>query len=133
MSLARSIRTVPILPVHSRAPGVPTEGSEGHDGRHTNNEPSIRGDNPLQKNCRAVKPIALAIVGSGLTHFISPQLIEPATKPLFPNNTPRYVYVNGALETALGLGLWARCSRKVAAVGLIGYAIYIASNAVRHV
>jgi uncharacterized membrane protein len=91
-------------------------------------------DDPLPRTkFRAAKPIGLAIVGSGLAHFIGPQLIEPATKPLFPNNTRRHVYVNGGLEIALGLGLWARRSRRMAAVGLIGYAIYIASNAVRHI
>ena len=98
------------------------------------NEPAIGEDDPLPRtNFPAAKPIGLAIAGSGLAHFISPQLIEPATKPLFPNNTRRHVYVNGGLETALGLGLWARRSRSVAAVGLIGYAIYIAGNAVRQI
>jgi uncharacterized membrane protein len=86
-----------------------------------------------KSNSQAAELVGLAIVASGLAHFISPQLIEPAAKPMFPNNTRRYVYVNGVLETALGLGLWARRSRRAAAVGLIGYAIYIAGNAVRHV
>jgi uncharacterized membrane protein len=89
-------------------------------------------DNPLpQKNFRAARLIGLAIAASGLAHFVSPQLIEPVAKQLFPNNTRRHVYVNGVLETALGLGLWARRSRRVAALGLIGYAIYLAANAIR--
>ena len=89
-------------------------------------------DNLLpEKNFRADRLIGLAIVASGLAHFVSPQLIEPVAKQLFPNNTRRHVYVNGVLETALGLGLWARRSRRVAAFGLIGYIIYLAANTIR--
>ena len=85
-----------------------------------------------ERNFRAARLIGLAIAASGLAHFVSPQVIEPVAKQLFPNNTRRYVYANGVIEIALGLLLRARRSRRVAALGLIGYAIYLAANAIRN-
>ena len=78
----------------------------------------------LKNDFRSARLVGLAVVASGLAHFVAPRLIEPTTKPLFPNNTRRHVYVNGGLETVLGLGLWVRRSRRAAAVGLIGYTAY---------
>jgi uncharacterized membrane protein len=74
----------------------------------------------------------LAIAGTGVSHFTSPQLFEPVTKLAFPRDTRRHVYTNGGVETALGLGFSARKTRPLAIVGLIGYGAYQVGNALRH-
>ena len=44
----------------------------------------------------------------------------------------QHVYIDGGIETAVGLGLAARQTRKLAIIGLIGYLAYLAGNAVRN-
>jgi uncharacterized membrane protein len=85
-----------------------------------------------RKNSRALKLAGLAVAGIGLSHFTSPQLFDGITKSAFPRNTRQRVYIHGGVETALGLGLSARQTRPLAAVGTIGYLAYLAGNAARN-
>ena len=84
-----------------------------------------------RKSNRLARFSGLALAGTGLAHFTSPQLFEPITKPLFPHNTRQQIYTNGAIETALGLGFSTRQTRGLAIVGLIGYVAYLGGNAIR--
>jgi uncharacterized membrane protein len=74
----------------------------------------------------------LAVAGVGVAHFTHPQLFDDVTKQAFPRDTRRHVYIDGAAETALGLGLSARKTRRLAIFGLIGYGAYLAGNVVRN-
>ncbi|OBF53374.1 hypothetical protein [Mycolicibacterium monacense] len=85
---------------------------------------------PQQDN-RAAKLTGLAIAGTGLAHFVRPQVFEPITVAAFPQNTRRHIYTNGSLETAIGLALAGRKTRKFGLAGLLGYAVYLAGNTVR--
>ncbi|BBZ62835.1 hypothetical protein [Mycolicibacterium monacense] len=85
---------------------------------------------PQQDN-RAAKLTGLAIAGTGLAHFVRPQVFEPITVAAFPQNTRRHIYTNGSLETAIGLALAGRRTRKFGLAGLLGYAVYLAGNTVR--
>jgi uncharacterized membrane protein len=85
-----------------------------------------------KKNSRAAVLLGLAVAGTGVSHFAKPQLFESITKPIFPRDTQKFIYVNGAIETAIGLGLAARSTRKLALGGLIGYGAYLAGNAARN-
>ncbi|WP_371287007.1 hypothetical protein [Mycobacterium sp. PS03-16] len=67
----------------------------------------------------------------GVAHFARPQLFEPITVAAFPENTRRHIYTNGGLETAIGLALAARQTRKLGVAGLLGYLAYLAGNTVR--
>ena len=69
---------------------------------------------------------------SGLAHFVRPQLFESITKAAFPRNTRQHIYINGGIETALGLGLAAPKTRRLAVVGPIGYVAYLAGNVARN-
>lgn len=84
-----------------------------------------------QQDKRAAKLTGLAIAGTGLTHFVRPQLFEPLTVAAFPQNTRRHTYTNGSIETAIGLALAGRRTRKFGVAGLLGYAAYLAGNTVR--
>lgn len=82
-------------------------------------------------NSRAATVAGLALAGAGLAHFVVPQLFEGPTKAAFPDNTRQHVYADGGIETAVGLGLAAKKTRKLAVLGLIGYLLYLVGNVVR--
>lgn len=83
-----------------------------------------------RRSNRIVRFYGFALAGAGLSHFATPQLWEPITKPLFPYRTRRHIYTNGGIETVLGVGLTNRKTRSLAVVGLIGYAAYLIGNAI---
>jgi uncharacterized membrane protein len=74
----------------------------------------------------------LTLAGIGLAHFANPRLFDPLTSQAFPRRTRRHTYVDGGVETALGLGLMAGPTRRFATVGALGYLTYLATNAVRN-
>ncbi len=85
-----------------------------------------------KENSRAATVAGVALAGAGLAHFAVPQLFEGLTKPAFPTNTRRHVYIDGGIETVVGLGLAAQRTRKLAIAGLIGYLLYLTGNVVRN-
>lgn len=84
-----------------------------------------------QENSRTATTAGLALAGAGLAHFVRPQLFEGLTKAAFPDNTRQHVYIDGGIETAVGLGLAAQPTRKLALIGLGGYLLYLIGNVVR--
>lgn len=74
----------------------------------------------------------LALAATGLSHFVKPELFESVTAPAFPNNTRQYIYVNGGIETALGLALLKPQTRKLAGIGGLAYVTYLGVNALRN-
>ncbi|MGE0220753.1 hypothetical protein [Mycolicibacterium sp.] len=85
-----------------------------------------------KENSRAATISGLALAGTGLSHFVAPGFYEGMTKAAFPTDTRKYVYINGAIESALGLGLAAPKTRKLAKFGVLGYLLYLAGSAVRN-
>jgi uncharacterized membrane protein len=73
----------------------------------------------------------VALAATGLSHFFKPQVYEKMTALAFPKNTRRHVYVDGAIETAIGVGLVAPQTRKFAYAGIAGYLGYLIFGAVR--
>jgi uncharacterized membrane protein len=84
------------------------------------------------KHSTAASLAGLALAAVGLSHFTSPQLFDRITKVAFPRNTRQRVYIDGGVETALGLGLSSAKTRPLAIVGTIGYVAYLAGNAARN-
>jgi uncharacterized membrane protein len=70
----------------------------------------------------------LGLAGIGLAHFVKPDAFESITAQAFPENTQQHLYMDGAAETVLGLGLVVPKTRKLAAIGLLGYGGYLAAN-----
>ncbi len=85
-----------------------------------------------QKQSRGAQIAGLALAGTGLAHFARPELFESITKAAFPRNTRQNIYINGGIETALGLALASSKTRRLAAVGAIGYVAYLAGNVARN-
>lgn len=85
-----------------------------------------------KENSRAATVAGLALAGTGLSHFVVPQVYEGLTKSAFPTNTRQHVYIDGAIETAVGLGIAAPKTRKLALGGLVAYGLYMAVNVARN-
>jgi uncharacterized membrane protein len=85
-----------------------------------------------KENSRAASIAGLALAAAGVSHFVVPQVFDGLTKPAFPTNTRQHIYIDGAIETAVGLGLAAQKTRKLALVGLVAYLLYVAGNVVRN-
>ena len=78
-----------------------------------------------------ISALGAALAAAGVAHFAKPEVFEPLTKTAFPNNPRRATYVNGGIETALGVGLAVPRTRKIALAGLAGYVGWLGFNAVR--
>jgi uncharacterized membrane protein len=87
---------------------------------------------PEESSSKLPALAGLALAGTGVAHFVRPELFEGITKAAFPDDTAKYLKINGGLETALGLGLAVPSTRKLALVGLLGYGGYLAVNVIRN-
>ena len=74
----------------------------------------------------------LSLAGAGVAHFVRPELFVGITQQAFPRETRKHVYIDGGIETAIGLGLASPKTRKPAVIGLLGYGAYLAGNVVRN-
>lgn len=83
-------------------------------------------------NSKLAKLVGLGLAAGGVAHFVKPQLFESITRSAFPKDTQTRLYTNGGIETALGLGMAVRKTRKLALAGTVGYVAYLAGNAVRN-
>jgi uncharacterized membrane protein len=81
---------------------------------------------------RAATWAGLGLAGVGVAHFVKPELFESVTVQAFPRNTRQYIYINGGIETAIGLGLASHKTRKLAVLGTLGYLAYLAGNVARN-
>ena len=84
------------------------------------------------ENSRAATVAGLVLAGAGVSHVVAPALYEGLTKPAVPTNTRQHVYVDGAIETAVGLGIASPKTRKLALFGLLAYLLYLAGNVARN-
>ncbi len=84
-----------------------------------------------QQNSPAAKTAGLALAATGLSHFVAPQIYEGMTKAAFPDNTRSHVYVDGGIETVLGLALASAKTRKIAIAGVLAYLLYLGGNVIR--
>jgi uncharacterized membrane protein len=85
-----------------------------------------------EKNSRLAALIGLGVAGVGISHFVTPQLFDSMTRLAFPKDTRRHIYIDGGVETAIGLGIAAPKTRKLALIGALGYGVYLAGNVARN-
>jgi uncharacterized membrane protein len=84
------------------------------------------------KDSRLARYGGLALAGMGVAHYAKPELFDTVTRIAFPNDVRQYTFINGGIETALGVALANRPTRKIAVVGLLGYLGYLGLNAARN-
>ena len=85
-----------------------------------------------ESNSRGMTIAGIVLALTGLSHFVAPQLYEGLTKSAFPTDTRQHVYIDGGIETAVGLGLAVRKTRKIAVLGLLAYLVYMGVNVARN-
>lgn len=85
-----------------------------------------------QRSSPLARYIGLTLTVFGLAHFASPTVFDPLTSQAFPKRTRQHTYVDGGVETALGIGLLVRPTRRIAAAGLLGYLAYLGANVLRN-
>ena len=105
--------------------GWPPIQQQGHEDHRPHG-----GKDQQRQECQQRPPSHLA--AAGLAHFARPEAFESITATAFPNHTRRYTYVNGGIETAIGLGLIAPQTRKLAVAGLLAYGAYLGISVARN-
>jgi uncharacterized membrane protein len=85
-----------------------------------------------EKSSRLPVLAGLVLAGTGVAHFVRPQVFEGITKTAFPRDTDRHLKTNGGIETAIGVGLLVPKTRRLATLGTLGYVGYLAVNVVRN-
>jgi uncharacterized membrane protein len=78
--------------------------------------------------------VGLMVAASGLLHFVRPELFEPINRqPGFIERTRRHVYINGAIETGMGIGIGIASgkARTLTRIVSVCYPAYLGLNAVR--
>jgi uncharacterized membrane protein len=85
-----------------------------------------------EKNSRLASLVGLGLAGVGISHFVKPQLFDSMTRQAFPKDTRQHIYIDGGVETVLGLGIAAPKTRKLALIGAVGYVAYLAGNVARN-
>ena len=81
---------------------------------------------------RLIQIAGLGVAATGLSHFVRPAMFEPITGWAFPANTLQPTHLHGGIETAIGLGLIAPQTRKLAVAGLLGYGAYLGISVARN-
>ena len=71
---------------------------------------------------------ALTVTGVGLAHFAVPAFFDPINELAFPVGTRLYTYVNGGVETAIGLTFLSPRTRPSFVVLYVGYVSYLIWN-----
>ena len=71
---------------------------------------------------------ALSVIGVGLAHFAVPAFFDPINELAFPVGTRLHTYVNGAVETAIGLTFLSLRTRPSFVLLYVGYVSYLVWN-----
>lgn len=65
-----------------------------------------------------------------MAHFAFPACFDPINEMAFPARARRYTYINGGIETAMGLTLMSPVPRSVFKAFSVGYVCYLLGNLV---
>ncbi|WP_059015584.1 hypothetical protein [Mycobacterium sp. M26] len=79
-----------------------------------------------------IKLAGAVVAATGLSHFVRPELYESVSAQAFPENTLQHTYINGGIETAIGVALVVPKTRKLAVAGLLAYGAYLGANIARN-
>lgn len=74
---------------------------------------------------------ALAVIAIGLSHFLWPRAFDPINSLGFPNHPRRFTYINGAIETAIGVLMARSATRRLSRVAGTCYVTYLTGNIIR--
>jgi uncharacterized membrane protein len=83
------------------------------------------------RGLRAGSYQGLAVVAIGVSHFLVPSTFEPINRLGFPDHPRRFTYINGAIETLIGVLMAVPRTRRQLAVVSVCYVIYLTGNIIR--
>lgn len=78
---------------------------------------------------RSFRAFGIASASSGFAHFVAPKPFIAISAPIFPEDTEKWVKINGASEAAIGLALLDRRTRPFGVIGLLAYGAYLGERA----
>ena len=73
--------------------------------------------------------LGFLVAATGAAHFVAPDAFEDVTKMAFPQDTSEWVKRNGATESAIGVAMMLKPTRKLGVLGLLGYVGWLGFNA----
>jgi uncharacterized membrane protein len=82
------------------------------------------------RGLRAGHKQGLAVIAIGISHFLVPRAFDPINRLGFPEHPRTFTYVNGAIETMIGVLITVRNRRQLAVVSAC-YVIYLVGNIIR--
>jgi uncharacterized membrane protein len=74
---------------------------------------------------------APVVVAIGLSHYLWPRLFDPINRLGFPNDPHRHTYINGAIETAIGVSMARPEIRWLSTIASTCYVVYLTGNIIR--
>lgn len=80
---------------------------------------------------QSVAVIAIVIV-IGVAHFLVPRIFDPINRFGFAEHARMFTYINGAIETTIGVMMANPRTRRQSATGSACYVIHLTSNIVRN-
>jgi uncharacterized membrane protein len=83
------------------------------------------------RGLRAGRYQGLAVVAIGISHFLVPHAFDPINRLGFPEHPRKFTYINGAIETMIGVLVAVPRSRRQLAVVSACYVIYLTGNIIR--
>ncbi|MCV7007423.1 DoxX-like family protein [Mycobacterium gordonae] len=69
--------------------------------------------------------LGLWVSAIGVAHFVVPRCFDPINRLGFPNHAREFTYINGALETLIGLLMASPRTRRQSTVISACYVVYL--------
>jgi uncharacterized membrane protein len=76
--------------------------------------------------------IAVIVTAIGVAHFLVPRIFDPINRPGFAEHARLFTYINGAIETTIGVMMANPRTRQQLTIVSSCYAIHLTSNIVRN-
>jgi uncharacterized membrane protein len=73
----------------------------------------------------------LAVVAIGISHFLVPSAFDPINRLGFPDHARKFTYINGAIETIIGVLMAVPRMRRQLVVVSVCYVIHLTGNIIR--
>jgi uncharacterized membrane protein len=73
----------------------------------------------------------LTALAVGLAHFVRPGIFEPITRLGFPERPRTFTYINGAVETLIGVLIAVPQFRRASIVVTLCYGLHFSGNVIR--
>jgi uncharacterized membrane protein len=83
------------------------------------------------RGLRAGRYQGLAVVAIGISHFLVPRAFDSINRLGFPEHPRKFTYVNGAIETMIGVLIAVPRTRRQLPVVSACYVIYLTGNIIR--